>query len=331
MTASPVAPLRAREGRFVATLGPLRPLVLGRAEPALDLPGFVRAASAVRRWGDRLAIVQDDVSAIALLDEASGALEIVPLPASPAGERTFDARRGNKAKKLDLEASVVVPDGRLVVFGSGSTSARERLVVIDAARHPRVVDGAALYAHLRARLDFAGSELNVEGAAVVGRSLWLFQRGNGASRDGLDPVDAIGALSLDPFGAWLDGAGPAPALESVRPWELGTIDGVRLGFTDAAALPDGRVVVLAGAEGSPNTFDDGACVGAAVGMLDGLELAMTTVQDGQGRPVRTKLEGIEVVALHDDGTIECVVVADCDDADAPASIARLTIRHAPAA
>jgi hypothetical protein len=323
-------PLVAQTGRLVARLGPPRALVLPAADATRDLPGFVRAASAVRRWRGRLAIVQDDVAAIALVDERDGAIELVALPASPLGERSFDAARGNKARKLDLEASVVLPDGRLVVFGSGSTPARERIVVVDEALVVRVVDGAALYAGLRACVPFAGSELNVEGAAIVGDALWLFQRGNGAPRDGLDPVDAVGVMECAEFVDWIDARGLAPSLARVCRAELGTVRSVRLGFTDAAHLARGGVVVLAGAEASPNTFDDGECVGAAVGLLVGQSLSMTPILDERGEPTRLKLEGIEVVAEHADGSLDCVVVADCDDPAAPALLARLELRPRPA-
>jgi hypothetical protein len=131
------------------------------------------------------------------------------------------------------------------------------------------------------------------------------------------------------FVDWIDDLGPAPSLRQVRRAELGTVRGVRLGFTDAAQLTRGGVVVLAGAEASPNTFDDGECVGAAVGVLEGEALSMTPILDERGEPTRLKLEGIEVVAEHADGSIDCVVVADCDDPAVPALVARLELRRRP--
>ena len=71
------------------------------------------------------------------------------------GERLFDERRGNKGRKLDLEAGFVLarPDGeRLIGLGSGSSPRRERILVVRRAAGSfdvRSVDAHALYASLR--------------------------------------------------------------------------------------------------------------------------------------------------------------------------------------
>ena len=173
------------------------------AEPGLDRPAFVRAASGLAWVGTRLAVVQDDANFVALVDPADGGAVAVPLPAGPGGTRLFDDARGNKADKLDLEALVSIPDVAagarlLVAFGSGSSPRGERVVVcrgLDApmrdAPHVSLYDARVFYAGLRAVTDFAGSELNLEGAAYLGGGrLRLFGRGNGAARDGLQPVSA---------------------------------------------------------------------------------------------------------------------------------------------
>ena len=113
------------EGR--ATLHDLVPLRYA-SRGGDGLPEHVRAASALRRFANRLVIVQDDVNALAVRD-ASGAVRSVLLPAHASGRRVFDDTLGNKLDKLDLEACVTLPDGRLVAFGSGSTPQREQLVV----------------------------------------------------------------------------------------------------------------------------------------------------------------------------------------------------------
>src|SRR5690606_19851457 len=73
-----------------------------------DLPAHVRAASAVRRRGRELLIVQDDVNALALAD-ARGRARAVLLPRGPGGRRLFDDSLGNKRDKLDLEACAALP------------------------------------------------------------------------------------------------------------------------------------------------------------------------------------------------------------------------------
>src|SRR5690606_9871374 len=110
----------------------------------------------------------------------------------------------------------------------------ESLVVASRRDSPSVRDGSALYRSLRAQAAFAGSELNIEGALVAGDRLLLFQRGNGAARDGRKAVNAVGMLALESFVRWLDDRGPPPPLLEVTPFDLGEVDGSSLSFTDAA-------------------------------------------------------------------------------------------------
>lgn len=308
---------------WIARLGPPRPLHFAEADEARDLPAHVRAGSGLRRWGERVVVVQDDVNAMALLDERAGTVAPLVLPAGAGGRRQFSERSGNKAAKMDLEACVVLPDGRLLAIGSGSTSAREHVVVGGADHDVRVVDAAPLFEHLRSRRDFAGSELNLEGAVVVGGLLRLFQRGNGAVVDGRAPSNAVGDLELAAFLAWLDDSAALPQLGSVTRVDLGHVRGVPFGFTDASALPDGRVVFLAGAEDSPDTYRDGDVLGARIGLLDGDRVTLCEVLDEAGRPTSLKLEGVDFVGFSSSGGVELAVVADMDDPDVPAVIASL--------
>src|SRR5580765_4848564 len=118
-----------RSAGLTAMLGTPRPLYYaGGADDAAGLPAYVRAASAIRRRGTRLVIVQDDVNAIAVLDAATFTARPLLLPADTTGTRMFDKAHGNKKRKLDLEACITLPDGRLVALGSGSSPYRERLV-----------------------------------------------------------------------------------------------------------------------------------------------------------------------------------------------------------
>ena len=138
-------PLRVR--RLVAANTPSVRAVL-HAERALlytagvdardGVPAHVRAASAIRRRGSRLIVVQDDVNALAVLDAAGGVVPLL-LPTGSGGQRLFEDRKGNKHLKMDLEACVVLPDGRLVAFGSGSSPQREQLVIVGPGSSVQVV------------------------------------------------------------------------------------------------------------------------------------------------------------------------------------------------
>jgi hypothetical protein len=83
-----------------------RPLVYRRgADPALDRPAHVRAASGLTYVGAQLVAVQDDAAFLGVIDPDTGLVDDVPLPAGPGGRRVFDRGLGNKADKPDLEAA----------------------------------------------------------------------------------------------------------------------------------------------------------------------------------------------------------------------------------
>jgi hypothetical protein len=285
-----------------------------------DVPDHVRSASAVRRLGARLVVIQDDVNAWALLSK-DGHVEPLLLPRGPLGRRQFGSSTQNKAHKLDLEASVLLPDGRLLAFGSGGLPARERLVLWRPGEAPRVIPAPALYAALRACQPFAGSELNVEGALLLGTRLWLFQRGNGALRGEKRPVNGTLELELMALLAWLAGTAPLPSLENPQGHDLGQVDGVPRGFTDAALHPSGRVCFLAAAENSGDSIADGPCLGSWLGWFGAQEIHLAPIHGDAAEPTRLKLEGLE----FDPGGRQAWVVADPDDEAQPALLLRLTL------
>jgi hypothetical protein len=65
--------------------------------------------------------------------------------------------------------------------------------------------------------------------------------------------------------------------------------------------------------------------GVCVGILDDAQVTLTApVLDERGIATVLKLEGIDYLGVTASGALEFVVVADTDDAEAPAMLARLT-------
>ncbi|HEX6371249.1 MAG TPA: hypothetical protein VF006_20190 [Longimicrobium sp.] len=317
--------LRARIVRTV-------PLVYADgADAALDRPAHVRAGSGLAWIGGALAVMQDDASFVALADPATGRCRAVTLAAGEGGLRQFDDERGNKRFKLDLEACAAVPDGRggemLIGFGSGSSARRERVLLAerlgDGDARVELRDASGFYARLRAAAEFAGSELNVEGAAWRGGRLVLLNRGNGAAADDREPVDALCEVDWPAVRAHLadPATHPAPSPESIVAYDLGTIDGSPLGFTDAAAF-GGVLIYTATAEASPNAVDDGPVTGSAVGIIDAEGAARFTVfEDADGRRFDGKVEG--VARGPRPGTL--YVVVDRDDPHCPSELCEVEV------
>jgi hypothetical protein len=96
--------------------------------------------------------------------------------------------------------------------------------------------------------------------------------------------------------------------------DLGAREGAPLSFTDCAALPDGRIVFTAVAEDSRDSYNDGPCSAAAVGLVD---VAGRVLQVGELDPLY-KIEGVH--AGIEEGTIRLLLVTDADDADVPAEL-----------
>ena len=158
-----------------------------------------------------------------------------------------------------------------------------------------------LYRELRGDV----AELNIEGAAVVAGRLWLAQRGNGQEGDNmLVELDLRGGLEPE-------------AILSKTVYDLGEVESVGLTFSDLAPLPDGRLLFCAVAEDSGSTYDDGPCVGAALGLLDPATHEIVAL-DLLAEP--HKIEG---AAPAPGGGV--FLVADADDPDEPAPLLRTSM------
>lgn len=302
-----------------------RPRVLRYTVPpesSTDLPPIVRAASALRRRGDRLIIVQDDVNALAVL-RVDGVVEPLLLPPGPDALRRYEDGRGNKRLKLDLEAGAVLPDGRFVAFGSGSSRRRERLAVLSGEADVRVHAAPEFYAALRDCVATLGVELNIEGAVTLGSDrLRLLQRGNKAnSAHGL-PGNAVIDFDLSGFVRWLDGNSAPPAVAAMLVVDLGEVQGVPYGFTDATVCDDGSIAFVACAEDSADVRSDGPVLGCRFGRLDAAGVRVIDILEADGRPTTWKLEGIEARPGH---PAIFDVVADMDCPEEPATMLELHV------
>jgi len=290
----------------------------GKPQHAASGLVHVRAGSGLVRWGDGFAVVQDDVGGIALIrgDE----VRLVRLLPVSEGE-------GLKANKADFEAATVLPDGRLLVIGSGSSKGprRKRMVALTLDFATRVFDASALYDALAAGL--SGAELNIEGLFVRGDGLLFVQRGNGAGGK-----NALCEVELARFLAWFDGhTKEPPPVRRVAPLELGRMGNVALGLTDATLTDDGRVFVLVGAEDSPDAYQDGAILGAWLGRLEArggdgdktLGVELFAIHEGQAL-TKLKLEGLAWLG-REGRQDRFAVVADQDDPEVPVVWAELVL------
>jgi hypothetical protein len=130
-------------------------------------------------------------------------------------------------------------------------------------------EAKALYEQLRHHTAFADSELNIEGAIFRNGWVRLFNRGNGKPQAGCLPVNATCDLVWDELAAYLQAPDkqPVPHLQQICQYDLGTLEGLRLTFTDATVTQQ-NVIFSATAEDSPDASSDGAVTGSVLGILD---------------------------------------------------------------
>ncbi len=269
------------------------------------LPG-VTGGSALLEIDGRLLAIHDDAFRVSWIDRAS--FTVTPLRLRGDGAPLA------KADKPDFESAVRTVDGAVHVLGSGSTEKRCIVARLDAARQVTLRRRPALYAALEKALA-TGERPNIEGAIVAGERLRLFNRAAGRTPN----------ASVDLPLATLHGG--APRVLALQLFELGTLGGVRLGFTDVTALPDGRSVFLAAAEDAPDAIADGPVAGSVVGLLEpssagGVGARWTRLLGSDGRPSPQKVEGVVVDRDARGGWL----LTDSDDPRVPATLLRIELR-----
>ncbi|HMJ16740.1 MAG TPA: hypothetical protein VK524_35250 [Polyangiaceae bacterium] len=283
---------------------------------------FVRGASGLAHFGEQLAVVQDDTQFLGLIGR-DGSVHSLTLPPGPEHRRRFEAALGNKHLKLDFEAVTAFAHGDswlLIAFGSGSSPARESILVVEkkspaSVANARLVPAKDLYAMLRAAHAFCGGKLNIEGAASSTNELVLLQRGMPVTSG--QPINAALHLELDAFLAWLNAAGPLPRPTQIRRYRLGRVGSLQYGFSGLTALDDERFVFTASAEDTTSALLDGPVIGSRIGLIAGERAWAGDLVDSAGRLLPIKAEGVLSLDARRD---RFWIVLDSDDSKAPARL-----------
>ncbi|GMU75927.1 MAG: hypothetical protein AMXMBFR45_14180 [Gammaproteobacteria bacterium] len=301
--------LARRDPRLRATVTGVRELCWkDAAGPGLP----VRGGSSLAWFGNRLAVAQDSADAVALVDPADAAVDMVPVP-----------RRADDPPRFDFEACAAIGGAgqteALLLFSSGSRSPPWRVAVLCDPARPRITVYAAdaLYAVLHATTTFTGGVLNIEGALAQRSGLRLFNRGGrGGSNASLDLPRRVLPLQADAVCAsWRPGC--------VTRYELGSIEGVALGFTDVAAATGGGTLYLAAAEDSAGPAVDGAVAGSALGIIRRGRARWIELREAGGAVHAHKLEGL---CLDPADPNRGWAISDPDDASLPARLCRIELQ-----
>lgn len=285
----------------------------------------VRAASGIAPFGDGWLVAQDDATHGAWL-RAGGGTSVRLLP-PVEGLDLFSEAAGTKHLKPDLEVACPAEvDGEpaVVLLGSGSGPRRMRGVLVRLGDDgPVAQDGelGPLYERVAGELGVPMDQLNLEGASRHGGVIRWFQRGNVSAGVPSCSVD----LALPDVVDAVLGRGDAAAVRvgDRRRYELGEVEGVALAVTDAVALPDGRTLLSAAAEDTPNPVDDGPVVATALALVDDDDvLAVAPIPEVEGH-----VHKVEGLALREvvDAEVYLLAVVDDDDPTVPSTALQLRV------
>lgn len=300
----------------------LRELRLARATDA-GRPRHLSAASGLVRVNNYLYVIADDEHHLGVFcseeHRRAGRLLRVRRGTLPTGKTERQRRKPDFEALLALPPFRAYPHGALFAIGSGSKPNRRSAVLLalnadgSTAGGPRAISLDNWFVRLQREF----REVNLEGAFIDRGYIGLLQRGNKGR-----PRNALVRIALAPV---LDAierkrALPVPMLSGVVDYPLGTFADAPLCFTDGAALPAGGFAFSAVAEATDDSYADGECVGAAIGII-GADDRLRALW--QLEPA-LKVEGIEA-RLTAQG-LELTVVTDADQSSVPAQLLTVTLR-----
>lgn len=213
-----------------------------------------------------------------------------------------------KPEKTDLEA-MAAWGNTLLLFGSGSKSPmRDALVTFDTKTkevHPYTL--TEFYNALCAAAGFSRKDLNIEAAVVIKNNLLLFNRGR----------NILFQLQVPDLLLHAEGKGKLPNAETIRAI-LPELKGREIGFSGAAATPDGKQIVFcASAEDTLNWIDDGEILGSYIGvfpinsLIDAFSPACIPITDRKSNIMKIKVESLAVKNI-DSADLQLLMVTDTD-------------------
>lgn len=303
-------------------------------EPDSEGPA-VTGGSGLVRYGGWTFVAQDDSTQLAAIAD-DGCVEHLRLFDSDESRDRFHPAYGNKNRKPDLEAIVLVrvsaafvrriggDPGRaktipvMILFGSGSVRGTRDRVAVVAPREPlsssvvRVVTATDLYDRLRATRELTGAsgQLNIEAVAAVDgtAAVRIYNRGNSGPDSVTASVDVSTYELLEYLAAARANEAAKFSAELRNPchYDLGMSDNFAISVGEAIALPSrpelegSGAILLAGiAEATTNAMDDGKTSGTALGLqLPGSHRLLFTPVIQDGKPASLKIEGLAVQSIR---------------------------------
>jgi hypothetical protein len=266
----------------------------------LSIVGIGSASGLVFKHNS-LFIISDNASFLYQFDILQNKLKRIPLVENPQENIP-------KKSKYDFE-SISLKGNKLHIFGSGSTSKREKRIIYNLENEAIAEkDLSKLYRQLKQTCSITDDELNIEGALFYNEKWYLFQRGNGAnSKNGIfiinEKFNDDGDIEFIPI-------------------QLPKIQHIETTFTDAILVGD-KIYFLATAENTTSTYADGEILGSLIGRIDTQTMKIDFTQKISDSH---KFEGLTLYNKTED-KIEFLLCEDNDSDILETNIYELILRN----
>lgn len=293
---------------FFASCGFTQTLVQAKIKSIDTLE--ITSASGLERLNEHWLIVGDDAPDVHVLDSNFNLVRKVQI----ASGKDLKGNRLKKSEKPDYEAMVILPWGNdkdALIFGSGNSSKRRKLVRIDFDKgYDFSIEEYSLkkfYKHLRKEADLSKNELNIEGAAVWDKKLILLNRYN----------NQVYILKVDEFKEYIKDSDTDKPEISIHQFDTPTLDGNSSGFSGAEVIEElGILVFTASVEQNPYWVNPDEIIGSYIGILDLNELENKSPVHApimyQSNMFSGKVEGVVCVG-YDENHLKLVCVTDNDE------------------
>lgn len=222
-----------------------------------------------------------------------------------------------KIDKPDFEAMEMLSETEILVFGSGSKSPeRDICVLVEIGKEIIYMeyDISLFYEYIRKLEIMQGYELDIEGLAMYGDLLYLFNRGR----------NIIFSFPYKDFIAYCERGTHFPT-PKVTLYSLPKINGLQAGFSGATTYGQKPYLIFtASVEDAPNAYDDGDILGSFICLI---EINNGNLSDdfiikeipNPGFPL--KVESVIVDKTVSETEVELILVTDNDGE--PSEILRL--------
>jgi len=268
----------------------------------------VSSGSGIAVEKDSVIIVGDDVNYLTAINILNRGSRNILFDSNATTERI------PKSMKHDLESCTLAEinnQSYLLAFGSGGISPqRDSLFGLNRTNEGQnfKISLVRLYDSISKEAGLKKAELNIEGAAIAGKNLLLFNRGKNFIA--VIPWHEMAAYILQPEKADI------PSFKILQV-QLPVINNFPVGFSGACTIDENYILFTASLEETTDYIQDGAVKGSYIGTIElkkdnAVIKNLVQLRDDNGNIVLDKLESIEIYEKTT-STLKAIAVADNDD------------------